>query len=174
MSLILPALPYFVASAICFLLVTRAPGSGREKRAWKGICAAIALLGPVRPYEVHAQLSGLLRNSAMTGGWYAERAHHQLDLLLGGGFVAVVVAGFLLFETRRWHASTRLALLAILYLSGVFVLNVLSLHGVDVVLNRRMFFIPLRWIVDLPALALTAALALSFRRHAHAVRSRSQ
>ncbi len=168
MSLIVPAVPYFLAAGVCFLLIARLPAAGPLKaqmQAWKAVCVILAFLGVVRPYEVHAQLSSLLRTSAMTGGWYGERMHRQFDLVLVGSFLALVVGAFLLFETRRWHRSTRTVVLVALYLCGVFVLNVLSLHGLDALLNRRMIGIPLRWAVDLPALALTVALALSSRRY---------
>ena len=134
-----------------------------QGRAWKIICIIIAVLGIVRPYEVHSRFSAALRTSAVTGGWYNERMHHQLDLLLVAGFLAAVLAVFLLFETRKWHFSTRVATLAVFYLFGLFLVNMLSLHSLDQLLNRRLAGIPLRWAVDFLGLATAIAAALFFR-----------
>jgi hypothetical protein len=126
----------------------------------------LVVLGILRPYEIHTIFGQMLRESAVTGGWYGERMQHQLDLLLGLGFVAAVLAGFLLLETRKWHMSTRLAALTAFYLCGPFILNLLSLHSLDALLNRRLMGVPLRWLTDLPALGLMVALALGYRLHA--------
>jgi hypothetical protein len=162
--------PYFVAAATCFLLISvraasTAPLLKVQSQAWKMICIIVALLGLVRPYEVHSMFSAALRTSAVTGGWYNERVHHQLDLLLVAAFVAAVLAAFLLFETRKWHLSTQIAALAAFYLCGAFVVNVLSLHGLDQLLNRRLAGVPLRWAVDFLGLSTIIAAALFFRFH---------
>jgi Ni/Fe-hydrogenase subunit HybB-like protein len=164
--------PYLIAAAACFLLARpgRSAPAARllevQRRTWTTICIVLAVLGIARPFEVHSRLSDVLRTSALTEGWYSERMQHQLDLLLVAAFSAAVVAAFLLFETRKWHLSTRLGALASLYLCGVLVLNILSLHGLDALLSRRLLGVPLRWGIDVPALAVTVAFAFSFRRHA--------
>ena len=162
------SVPYFVAAATCFLLISvraasTAPLLKVQSQAWKIICITVAVLGLVRPYEVHSMFSAALRTSAVTGGWYNERVHHQLDLLLVAAFVAAVLAAFLLFETRKWHSSTQIAALAAFYLCGAFVVNVLSLHGLDQLLNRRLAGVPLRWAVDFLGLSTIIAAALFFR-----------
>ena len=165
---------YVFTAALCFLL-TWPPGPrlaprhlATQVRAWKVICVLLVPLGIVRPYEVHSKASEVLRTSAMTGGWYGERMSLQLDMLLAGAVVAAVVGGFLLFETRRWHASSRVGVMAIFYLAGILLASIVSLHGLDAILGRRLAGIPLRWMVDSLGLVALIAAAWRFRRYAGA------
>ena len=100
----------------------------------------------------------------MTSGWYAQRADQQIDLIYVLAFLMAVVGAFILFETRRWQLSTRVALFALLYLFALLVLNALSLHGLDRLLGRAIGGVPLRWFLDLSGLAAILAAAFSFRR----------
>ncbi len=170
MKLVVSFLSYALAAGLCFLLVSsaRADCTSRSEtvqfRAWKIICPAILLLGLLRPFEVHSRITEVLRTSAMTSGWYAERAAQQMDLLLILAFLFIVAAAFFLFETRRWRASTRIGAGAALYLAGLLVLNILSLHGLDRLLGRSFAGIPLRWMFDFAGLGAAIAAAYAFRR----------
>jgi hypothetical protein len=169
MKAIIAAAPYLITALLCFFL-TRGRGKPLkpERRAWAAISAVVLLLGAVRPYEVYSGITGVLRTSAMTSGWYAERADQQLDLVYVMAFLMAVLGAFILFETRKWHASTRAAMFALLYLAGLLVLNILSLHGLDRLLGRAVAGVPLRWFLDFAGLGAMLAASLSFRRIADA------
>lgn len=165
MKLVLAAAPYLLTALLCLLLTRdRRPGAKAQRRAWTAISFGILLLGAVRPYGVYSRVTSVLRTSAMTSGWYAQRADQQLDLIYVLAFLMAVLGGFFLLETRKWHFSTRAGLFALLYLSGLLVLNILSLHGLDRLLGRAIGGVPLRWLLDLFGLAATLALALAFRQ----------
>ncbi len=102
----------------------------------------------------------------MDSGWYAQRGEQQMSLLLVLGFFGTIAAGFLLFETRRWHASARLGVAATMYLFALLVLNLLSLHGLDELLGRSVAGLPLRWMLDLAGLGTVVAAAFWFRNAA--------
>jgi hypothetical protein len=164
------ALAYLLTAIACFVLTAcrRAepptPLLAVQIRSWKILSILLALLGVVRPYDIYSRFSELLRTSAITGGWYNQRMYHQLDLILANGFFGTVIAAFLLFETRKWNASTRIAILGLLYLLGLSLMNILSLHGLDALLSRSLGGIRLRWLADLAGLGLLLGAAASFSR----------
>jgi hypothetical protein len=166
----LALVPYLLVAATCFFLTSRpavAQGSGApgaERMAWKIICAVILLLGMLRPYQVHSAVTQLLRTSAMTSGWYAERGAQQMDLLYVAGFLMAVLALLILVETRRWLLSTRMAIFTLFYLTGLMILNILSLHGLDRALGRAVAGVGLRWLLDLAGLAALIGAACWYRR----------
>ena len=161
--------PYLVTAILCFILTStgrRSPSTrliGAQRLAWKIICASLLLLTALRPYEVYSELTQFLRNSAMRDGWYDQRGGQQADLLYVTAFLLAVLGLFALVETRRWHLSTRAAVLGLFYLVGLLVLSILSLHGLDRLLGRELMGIPLRWLLDFAGLAVLVGAAYSFR-----------
>lgn len=167
MKLIAAAAPYLLTAFLCFVLTRSSrtePGLKAQRRAWAAVSIGLLLLGALRPYEVYSVATDLLRTSAMTSGWYAQRADQQIGLIYVLAFLMAVVGAFILFETRKWQLSTRVALFALLCLFGLLVLNALSLHGLDRLLGRAIGGVPLRWFLDLFGLAAILAAAFSFRR----------
>ena len=126
MKVIAAAAPYLLTALLCFVL-TRSnrpnPVLKAQRRAWTAISILILLLGALRPYAIHSSLTQILRTSAITGGWYAQRADEQFDLLYVVAFLMAVLGAFIIFETRKWHISTRAAVFALFYLSGLLVLS---------------------------------------------------
>lgn len=158
------ALPYALTALLCLVLTRRSdPWPRAQRRAWTAVSAFLLLLAALRPYEVYSVITQILRTSAMTSGWYAQRADQQLDLVYVTGFLMAVLGAFILLETRRWQLPTRAALFGLLYLSGLLVLNILSLHGLDRLLGRAVGGFPLRWLLDLGGLAAILAAAFAFR-----------
>lgn len=167
--MIAASLIYFAAAAACLVLAggaSRGPVPrpiAKQVLAWRIIGLLLILFGILRPFEVHSHFSEMLRQSAVTGGWYAERTDRQLDLFLLGGFSGAIIVAFLLFETRRWHVSTRIGVLALFYLFGLLVTNIVTLHALDALLGRRIAGVPLRWALDLAGIAALLAAAFRFR-----------
>jgi hypothetical protein len=114
---------------------------------WALLALAVAVLGFHHATDAGAQFTEWFRRMALQEGWYGERRVLQRELVLAVPIAAFLAGGVLLALVRQQWRRYLPAVLALIFIAGLSAVQLISLHGVDAVMGRSFFGVPLsRWL----------------------------
>ena len=154
---VLVAAFYLLAALSCWktadTLVHRSPVL-REDRQWKTIALVFVALAVFRLINLQSLLPESGRLAATSEGWYMERRLPQFAFIVALAMAAILVALRLFVRARRGPIPTWLALIGITLFLAYIVIRSVSLHQVDLVINRRAFGLSVNTMLEIGGIAL--------------------
>jgi len=138
---------YTLATVACAGAGIRA---GKARGWWWAMAALAAALTIDLQTNYRFYLSGLLSGIARDGHWYDGRRPIQAAFLAAGGLAGIMLTAWLLWGVRRHGWPLRLGLFGTALGAALFLLDVVSLHQVDEILNAtvgRIMAIGIGWVV---------------------------
>ncbi|MGZ8919349.1 MAG: hypothetical protein ACXW3L_00055 [Limisphaerales bacterium] len=162
----LTVVAYFGAACLCGreLMKARRINGPREKTFfWATLAILLVFLGFNKQLDLQTLLTLTARRIAIAQGWYENRRIVQIV------FVSVVgIAGVFTILAMRllvWkHRDLRLPLIGFVVLLVFVVARAASFHHIDQLINFRMGWVRMNWVLELGAIALVAWGALIARK----------
>ncbi|MGZ8900755.1 MAG: hypothetical protein ACXW3Z_11720 [Limisphaerales bacterium] len=162
----LTVVAYFGAAYLCGreLMKARRINGPREKTFfWATLTILLVFLGFNKQLDLQTLLTLTARRIAIAQGWYEKRRIVQIV------FVSVVgIAGVFTILAMRllvWkHRDLRLPLIGFVVLLVFVVARAASFHHIDQLINFRMGWVRMNWVLELGAIALVAWGALIARK----------
>ncbi|MGZ8939513.1 MAG: hypothetical protein ACXW32_09920 [Limisphaerales bacterium] len=162
----LTVVAYFGAAYLCGreLMKARRINGPREKTFfWATLTILLVFLGFNKQLDLQTLLTLTARRIAIAQGWYENRRIVQIV------FVSVVgIAGVFTILAMRllvWkHGDLRLPLIGFVVLLVFVVARAASFHHIDQLINFRMGWVRMNWVLELGAIALVAWGALIARK----------
>lgn len=136
-------------------------GETRGRAAWAALAGVLVLLAINRAFDGLGAVTDLLREEALSEGWYAVRRPIQATVL---GLLLLTLIGAGYAAWRRWrpgadHAVPGLgrAVLGTALLTAMSLMRGVSLHQVDALLARHLGSLTGSALADVVGLAFLAA-----------------
>lgn len=155
---------YAVAAVLSFVVVARQPfphvTRKTETRFWLLAAVALTLLCINKQLDLQSLLTASVRCMAKSQAWYQERRILQFAFI--AGLVGIAAVGFVLclLSLRNTLRRTALPLLGLSFVALFVVIRAASFHHVDQLINSRILFMRMNWVLELPGPLLVIASAL--------------
>lgn len=148
---------YWLTALLCALCMWRTGGlDAKPGRVWLGLGIGMATLGLNKLVDGLGRVVALERAEAWQTGWYVERGGMQMWVMLISAVLLVGVAIFLALALKPLATRQWIALLGLLWLTGLVVVRAISLHRIDAFLFTPIGGIYPNWLLELGGIALVA------------------
>jgi hypothetical protein len=154
------AAAYAAAALLAFAASLKA--ARRDRIFWLCASGALLLLGLAKLFRLQEKLGGVMRGAAKTDGWYGLHREVQTVFLLIVAALAAAVAALLARWLRGSPGSVKAGSAGLLALLAFLSVRATSAHAVDVWTSAQLAGMRLGWWVELGAIALISAAALSY------------
>lgn len=167
----LTVVAYFGAAFLCireFMKARKINGPREKTFFWATLSMLLVFLGINKQLDLQTLLTLTARRIAIAQGWYENRRIVQIF------FVAVVgIAGVFTILAMRllvWkHTDLRLTLIGLVVLLVFVVVRAASFHHIDQLINFRLGWVRMNWVLELGAIALVVWGALAARKRSRVV-----
>lgn len=129
-----------------------------SERVWWWLAGGLVVLGAIRQWQLLTWLTDLIRQTALQDGWYMERRAVQRITVVAAAAVGLALFGALHRRLRHLAAGDILAVYLYLGLVALALLQIISLHQIDSVLNLSIAGTRLGRLLEI---ALAACLSLT-------------
>jgi hypothetical protein len=157
---------YFGAASLCVreLIKARRIDSPREKTFfWATLATLLVFLGFNKQLDLQTLLTLTARRIAIAQGWYENRRIVQILFVAAVGIAGVFTV--LAMRLLVWkHTDLRLPLIGFVVLLVFVVVRAASFHHIDQLINFRLGWVRMNWVLELGAIALVAWGALTARK----------
>jgi hypothetical protein len=150
---------YFTAAFMAFVTARRFHSDARNgsprAQAWFWLIGSglLLLLGINKQLDLQTGMTWLLKQWALTQGWYEQRRTFQAVFISGIGIAAAGMLGWLLWLVRRDLRRHWLALAGAVFLVSFVVIRAASFHYVDRMLGMSLGGLKVNWILEWSGIA---------------------
>ena len=124
------------------------PNQRHQKNFWLGLAIMLFILGVNRILDLQALFSNLGRDYAFQSGWYAKRRVFQFIAIIIIVFAAIELLKRLIVFMKDSLEELWLVILASIYLLAFTLIRAISLHYVDSLIYRKIFYIRINWLLE--------------------------
>ena len=157
---------YAAAMVLTWRAADRARKAGRkfDGRFWLASCAAMALLGINKQFDLHVLITDLGREWAIDHGWYQQRRVFQEGFMLAVAGGAVLVLARVESITRRKNREIRWAFGGMILVALYVLIRAASFHHTDVLMRTTVFGHRWNWVIEIAGIAVVGYAAWRYCR----------
>lgn len=151
--------------AVGALLAFAAAGSSsaRERTFWIGTAITLLLLGINKQLDLQTDLTTVVREAALSEGWYSERRDAQGAFILLIALLGAVCGFFLLVWLRETSTAVKVAAAGLMVLVAFVFMRAASFHHIDYWVTIRIAGLRSGWWLELLGIATIACAAGAYR-----------
>ena len=134
---------------------------------WLFLSILMLFLAINKQLDLQSFATAVARCVAKMQGWYDQRQGFQFKVILALGSVALAVGGFFFWKLRHDLSRNLLALLGLTVVFGFVLIRAVGFHGFDAIINTRISYVKINWILELSGLILISLNALILIKYSH-------
>lgn len=136
-------------------------------RFWTCVALCMVLLGFNKQLDLQTWFTEVMRDLALTQGWYEQRQRYQVAFIAALAVSGVIALGALAFALRRVIGQVLGGTIGLVFISTFVLVRAVSFHHVDRMLGTGR--IRLNWVLELSGIAIifVSAMRADVRRVRH-------
>lgn len=159
---------YLGTFILCLRVFRRADKSRKPLRIfWLFLTVLMLFLAINKQLDLQSFATAVARCVAKMQGWYEQRQGFQFKVILALGFSALLVGGFFFWKLRKDLTRNFLALVGLTVVFGFVLIRAVGFHDFDVIINTRISYIKVNWILELTGLFLISLNAIILIKYSH-------
>lgn len=160
---------YFMAALLSFLVYLKADeqhfGNARlylyQKRFWLSLALLLCVLCVNKQLDLQSLLTAIGKYYAHEHGWYEQRRHIQMFIIIALLSTAVFTFVFFVTKLGRLVKINWLAILGVVFLLVFIIIRATSFHRMDIIINSTAFGLRMNWILELSGILAICISALN-------------